>query len=109
MHFGDIPEGMQVLHKCDNGYCVNPDHLFLGTQVDNIHDMDEKGRRISLRGEKHGRATISEQDAIKILALYRHGISFSKLAKTFKTTIPAVKCLAYRKTWKHLTETTSDA
>lgn len=42
---GPIPVGMAVLHKCDVPRCVNPEHLFLGTQVENIADMDAKGRR----------------------------------------------------------------
>ena len=41
---GHIPEGMQVNHRCDNRLCINPDHMFLGSQLDNIHDMREKGR-----------------------------------------------------------------
>jgi len=44
MHIGPIPAGMHVLHKCDVRQCVNPDHLFLGTQVDNMKDMAAKGR-----------------------------------------------------------------
>jgi hypothetical protein len=44
---GPIPEGLSVLHRCDFGRCWNPDHLFVGTQADNIKDMDEKGRRKS--------------------------------------------------------------
>jgi len=42
--FGVIPEGMQVLHHCDNGLCINPSHLFLGTVKDNVSDMIRKGR-----------------------------------------------------------------
>jgi hypothetical protein len=42
---GSIPKGMQVLHKCDTPTCVNPDHLFLGTALDNVIDCCRKGRR----------------------------------------------------------------
>lgn len=50
---GEIPENMCVLHKCDNPACVNPDHLWIGTQLENIADMDKKKRRVISRGASH--------------------------------------------------------
>lgn len=50
--YGAIPEGMSVLHRCDVPLCVRPEHLFLGTQADNIHDMHAKGRFVSVHAQK---------------------------------------------------------
>jgi hypothetical protein len=57
---GPIPEGMSVLHHCDTPACVRPDHLFLGTQLDNVVDMDTKGRRREQRGAANPNAKITD-------------------------------------------------
>lgn len=68
---GEIPEGMSVLHKCDNPPCCNPDHLFLGTRADNMKDMDQKGRRPL--GIQSVVAKITDEDVVRIRILYHKG------------------------------------
>src|SRR3990167_1420793 len=58
--YGSIPCGMCVLHRCDARACVNPQHLWLGTTVENTRDMMVKGRGVRLVGEQKGTAKLSE-------------------------------------------------
>jgi Autographiviridae endonuclease len=63
---GPIPAGMSVLHRCDTPLCVRPDHLFIGTQADNIRDRDAKGHRASTSGENSGNAKLTNAQAREI-------------------------------------------
>ncbi len=81
MVYGPIRKGLCVCHRCDVKDCVNPDHLFLGTQKDNILDKMAKGRQS--RGEKHGRAKISDLDVQKIRVLANLGMTQKEIAKQF--------------------------
>src|SRR4051812_44802440 len=68
---GPIPQGIKVLHHCDNPSCVNYEKcLFLGTQIENIQDMIAKGRHRSCPGERNGRAVLSAAEAQRIRRLY---------------------------------------
>jgi len=94
---GKIPKGILVCHKCDNPKCVNPDHLFLGTQQDNMNDMVEKGR--SLRGEKHPKTKLNESDVRRIRkSRYKPCI----LARKYKVSQSAIRHIQDRRTWKHV-------
>lgn len=68
LHRGPIPEGMCVLHRCDNPYCVNPDHLFVGTHRDNKADCVRKKRHAHSAGGNHPGIKLSLDDVIAIRA-----------------------------------------
>lgn len=68
LYKGRIPKGLFVLHKCDTPNCVNPNHLFLGTQADNMKDMVEKGR--SLTGEKNPLAKLTEESILEMRKIW---------------------------------------
>lgn len=96
-----IPEGLCVLHHCDNHLCVNPEHLFLGTQEDNMRDMVEKGR--STFGEKHPKAKLTESDVVHIREMYDNGIYTQKeIAKKYEISKSSVSCIVRCVNWSHI-------
>jgi hypothetical protein len=97
---GPIPEGMCVCHHCDNPSCCNTEHHFLDTKAGNTADMVEKGRQA--KGEKHGRAKLTEADVLEIRRRIAAGESQSSIAADFgihHTTVGAIKS---GKRWSHL-------
>jgi hypothetical protein len=68
---GPVPSGMSVLHRCDNRRCVRPDHLFLGSQLDNMRDAVAKGRTAA--GEGHGRHRLRASQVVAIRERYATG------------------------------------
>jgi len=81
--YGEVPKKKVVMHLCDNRLCVNLEHLRLGTQMENVHDMHSKGRWCDRKGEKHPLAKIKNTDIQRIKDKYKAGITQIKIAKEF--------------------------
>ena len=101
---GPIPKGIQVLHRCDNPRCVNVDHLFLGTQKDNIHDMMAKGRMNTgdQTGVKNGRAKLTEKQVLEIRKLDPSKIWISDIARKYGVGWTAIDDIIKRKSWRNI-------
>jgi hypothetical protein len=103
---GKIPDGMCVLHTCDNPPCVNPSHLFLGTQRDNVRDCEIKGRKTNppiRNGEDNNHSRFTVEQVREIRERYSKGdVSQASLAREYGTSYNAIWCIVNRKTWRHI-------
>lgn len=108
IHKGNIPEGMYVLHKCDNRACVNPDHLFLGSMKDNCDDAIHKKRqkyfgfKEPAKGELVITAKLSEKQVLEIRDLRDKGLTVKKLSEKFNVYWMTIHNIIHRKSWKHI-------
>lgn len=103
LHCGSIPEGMNVLHRCDVRCCVNPDHLFLGTQADNVHDMCDKGRRRSgdIRGEKNPQSKLTVEKVAAMREMRRTtGASYRAIGLAFSVTTMTAHRAITNQSWR---------
>jgi len=94
---GRYPTGKIVRHTCDNPGCVNPSHLQLGTQRENMRDRDERGRQP--RGARNGQSRLSRDD---VKAIRRDDRPAKELAARYDTTASNVREIRTRRTWRHL-------
>jgi hypothetical protein len=99
--YGPIPINLCVLHKCDVRRCVNPTHLFIGTQADNTADMMNKGRHRTnpVIGSEHGRTHLTEAD---VQYIRRAHLKQRELAEQFGVAQTTISAILRRETWKHL-------
>lgn len=108
-HFcGDIPKGMFVCHTCDVPSCCNPDHLFLGTNLDNVKDMIRKGRNSPpprnphVVGSVHPLAKVNEDQVIEMRELYRKGWKQKSLSEKYGIARQTVSKIINNKRFKHV-------
>lgn len=102
IHNGKIPNKLCVLHKCDNPSCVKPEHLFLGTRLDNNIDMKHKGRIKTLRGQFNGASKLTSDEVNEIRKLYSKNFRISDLAIKFNISTGNVRHIVRRESWKHI-------
>jgi len=103
LYYGQIPEKMFICHKCDNPSCVNPHHLFLGTQKDNIIDCSNKNRLVDNSGEKCGTHKLTGQEILEIRQKYIPKIyTQQKLAKEYGVCPSQISLIVNNKRWKHI-------
>ncbi len=96
-YFGSIPDKLFVCHTCDNPPCCNPDHLFLGTHIDNMKDMVEKGRAYISWGKKSGNCKLTTKQVKAIREDKRKQVEIAKEYRVAKSTICMIKNRTSRK------------
>lgn len=101
-YLGKFDENLFVCHKCDNPPCINPEHLFLGTHKENMHDRDVKKRNFIPTGEKNPKAILNEDNVIEIRKLLDSGHSLNELSALFKVSKDAIHNIKTKKTWGHI-------
>jgi hypothetical protein len=101
LYRGPIPEGLHVCHDCDTPCCVNPDHLFLGTQKDNMQDKIKKGRGnyAIFYGAENPFSKLTSEDIIQIRKAPRR---YKPIADTYGISASHVSNIKHLRIWKHL-------
>lgn len=100
LHYGPIPPGLKVLHKCDVSLCVKPTDFFLGDNRANIDDMVSKGRQRKGEEIEHAKLTVEQVRQIKLRPL---SFSNAYLGKEFGVAKESIRRIRIGATWKHVT------
>lgn len=101
--YGEIPEGLQVCHTCDNRKCVNPNHLFLGTPLDNMVDKQNKGRAKAPQGEKQNKHKLTDQQVQYIREMHNlNKLDARAAASQMGVGLNTIRRVIKRETWRHI-------
>ena len=99
---GVISPGRVIMHKCDRPNCIEPNHLVIGTQVMNIRDMDNKGRRKVLIGSKQGCSVLIEKDIPVIRTFLRAGETCAWIARQYHVSEGLIRHIKKGRIWRHV-------
>jgi hypothetical protein len=99
-YIGPIPTDTLVCHKCDNPACINPEHLFLGTNAENTRDKVLKGRQA--KGMSHGNHILNDAIVLDMRRLWRTGWTQTAIASKYGVTIASVNYIVRRIQWAHI-------
>ena len=103
LYFGfNLDSPLDVLHRCDNPPCFNPEHLFVGTASDNMKDASSKGRLRPSFGEANSRAKLTTDQVIQIRQMRNNGFQLKDIASEFGISISTVYGICARTNWSHL-------
>lgn len=102
LFFGKIPNGLNVCHKCDNRKCVNPEHLWLGSQSENLTDASTKGRmkQPDTRAHRNGNTTLTWDKVRAIRAMHARGLRKFHIARLFNVSASTISNITNHQTWK---------
>lgn len=100
--YGSIKEGIKVLHHCDNPSCVNPSHLFLGTQTDNMQDMTKKNRRKGPIGSECHNVRLDETKVKDIRIARLNGLEYTEIASLFGVSKGCINHILNGRSWTWL-------
>jgi hypothetical protein len=98
----DPDSRLLVLHRCDNPSCFNPEHLFIGSQQDNIHDCVDKGRSNKPHGIAHHHAKLVESQIKEMRILASQGQSYAEIGRLYRVTPSYARSIVKYERWKHL-------
>lgn len=99
LSYGKMPDGF-ICHTCENKFCTNPLHLFVGDAKQNSRDLVEK--RLQLYGEKNGSSKLTKENILNIRKLAINGTSSKELAIVYNVAFSTIRRILTNKTWKHV-------
>lgn len=100
IHKGEITNNLYVCHSCDNRKCVNPKHLFLGSNLENMKDKTNKGRQC--KGSNRPASKLTENDVLEIRTLLTNGMKQIDIVNKYNISIGTVSQIKSKKSWKHI-------